>query len=260
MKATSDAAFGLDAAALLTISAAICVAADQLVFMTVFVPVVLALRFAGWARVHGAYSLLPEGLFFGICLVLGGFNDWNSVVAHGIYEYTVPHFFEWTTIPVWMLVFWGLILRFFVTFATWERLDAGSEPRDLVRLVGSRPALKVALQLVLVVLTRQLIYRFYADPIWSWVPFLIAAGVYFALFPPDRAELHLVAWVIVIGPLVEIVYIGIGGLHRYHLGWIAGVPLWIALWWVVAVLVWKDLGRRIELGLHHFLGASAAET
>lgn len=51
--------------------------------------------------------------------------------------------------------------------------------------------------------------------------------------------------VLALGAIVEVAYIQGGGLHRYHLGWIGGVPLWIALWWPLAVLVWGDLARRL---------------
>ncbi len=252
-----DSLFAVDAAAIVVVSAGICLASDDLALMTWLVIAVLALRQLAWGWLRGWAHLPPELAFFAVCTVLGAFNDWNSVVRHRIYDYAVPAAFpELTTIPIWMLLFWGMILRFFVTFATWRRLDAGSQPRDRVRGpsgVSDRPVARVLLQLALVLATRQTIYRNFEDPILSWLPFLAAGVVWFLLFAPDRQELRLAAAVAIIGPLVEVLYIQVGHLHAYHLGWLGGVPLWIALWWVLAVLVWKDIGRRLELTL---LGAA----
>lgn len=248
-----DAEFAVDAAAIAAVSVGICVASDDLHLMSLLVVGVLSLRQVAWGLLSGGRRLACELLFFGLCTALGAFNDWSSVVRHEIYEYTVPAAFpEVSTIPIWMLLFWGMILRFFVTFATWRRFDAGSTPRDRVRGPGgvsSRPVARVVLQLLLVLMTRQAIYRTYDDPVWSWLPFVAAGGVWFVLFAPDRSERRLAAAVAVIGPAVEVLYIQVGHLHAYHLGWLGGVPLWIALWWVLAVLVWKDVGRRIELVL-----------
>lgn len=38
-------------------------------------------------------------------------------------------------------------------------------------------------------------------------------------------------------------------LDASHLGWFGGVSLWIVLWWLLAVLVWKDLAYRLEARL-----------
>jgi len=51
----------------------------------------------------------------------------------------------------------------------------------------------------------------------------------------------------------------VGGLHHYALGWFAGVPLWIAPWWLLGLLVWKDLGWRLLATLHVRLRASSTE-
>ena len=57
-----------------------------------------------------------------------------------------------------------------------------------------------------------------------------------AKLEPDLAGIIAIG-----GPAVEIAYIQLGGLHRYQLGWLGGVPMWIALWWVLAILIWDDL-------------------
>jgi hypothetical protein len=135
------------------------------------------------------------------------------------------------------------------TVAAWGRLGATSAPRDLVRLgrgLVARPLLRVGLLLVLILATRQTIYRFALDPVLSWLPFALALATYLLLFGIDRHELRLAAITLVAGPLVEVLYIQIARLHVYPLGWLAGVPLWIVLWWVLAVLAWNDLGRRIQ--------------
>jgi hypothetical protein len=240
----------LDGATIAVISAAICVAADQVAEMTVFVPSVIAARTVVWAALRGRGAWRGEVAFLAICAAIGGFNDWNTVVHHEVYAYTVPHFFpQLSSIPLWMLLFWGMILRFVFTLSRWRGLDPPAKPRDTVRL-GRRhiqsPGLKVALLLALVLITRQCIYRTYDDPVLSWLPFLLAGVLYLALFPPTRTELRLGVFTLVLGPAVEVLYIQAGGLHQYELGWLGGVPVWIAIWWVVGVWVWSDLGWRIH--------------
>ncbi len=249
MRPVTDAEVAVDALAIAAVSVLICTSSESLSLMSLAVPVVLLARLAGWAWLRPGRPMLVELAFLSLCTLLGGFNDWSSVDRHQIYAYHAPHYFpDVSTIPLWMLLYWGLILRFFVTVATWRRLDAGAIPRDQV-LGVDRPRLRVGLQLLLVGLTRQVIYQTYADPIWSWVPFLAAGLIYIGLFGLDRAEAQLVGIVLVVGPLIEVLYIQVAGLYAYSLGWLGGVPLWLVLWWMLAVLIWKDIGRRIELGL-----------
>lgn len=250
---TGNRPFLLDLSVIVLISAAISTASHQLFFMTLFVPVVLALRFALWAllpREEKSHSFPVEALFFLICLVLGAFNDWNSVHYHKIYNYTVPQYFpQVSQIPFWMLLYWGMILRFLSTLFTWSPLSPSPEIRNTISLfkkkLGENPWAKVGIILLLVALTRQCIYRFYLHPIFSWLPFALALVLYLILFPPDRHDLKLLGIFLLGGPAIEILYIQVGGLHHYHLGWIGGVPLWIALWWLVIVLIWKDFSKRI---------------
>jgi hypothetical protein len=250
MRPTPDRELAVDAATIALGSVAISLASQELVLMTALMPALVLARFAAWRLVARGGPLAVEAAFFAACTALGAFNDWNSVVNHRIYDYTVPVFFPTvTTIPLWMLLFWGMILRFLLALALWERLGPPPVPEDAVRLgrrVRVSPALKVALQLALVLITRQAIYRTYLDPVWSWLPFLAAAGAYAWLFGFPPHARRLAALMLIGGPLIEILYIQVGHLHAYHLGWLGGVPLWIALWWVVAVMVWTDLGRRLH--------------
>lgn len=245
-----DREFAVDAITTLFVSALIAFCANELVFMTVLVPVAIVGRTVAWALVRpSTKSLASELVFFALCTGLGAFNDWNSVVNHEIYSYSVPHFFpSLSSIPIWMLLFWGMILRLLASLVAWERLGARGAVSDKVRLgrYESRGAVtKLALLALLVLLTRQAIYRLYLDPIWSWVPFAAALVAYVLLFELDRHELKLGLVILVGGPLFEVLYIHVGGLHHY-LGWLGGVPIWIALWWVVALLVWKDIATRVQ--------------
>ncbi len=250
-----DRAFLVDAGTILVTSVAICLAADRLALMSALVPLILLGRFLLWRG-----PLKPELAFFGVCLILGAFNDWNSVVNHRIYDYGVPVYWpSLSTIPLWMLLFWGMILRFFATLAQWERLGP-SPPRDEVylgRRVLRSPWLRIGVLLAIVALTRQLIYRHFEHPILSWLPFAGALLLYALLMRPDRHDRRLVLVFLIGGPLVEVLYIQVAGLHRYSLGWLGGVPLWIALWWVLAVLVWKDLAGRIQQAFEAWLGEPA---
>jgi hypothetical protein len=244
-------AFLLDVVTILVVSAAILTAARELAFMTAFVPAVLALRVVAYHFLPADEKLWPawlEALVVLGCALLGGFNDWNSVVHHRIYDYTVPVSHpEWTTIPGWMLLFWGMILRFFFTLGRLASLGPPAAPRNTVWL-GRRLEhawLKVGLELALIVVTRQCIYRLWNDPLWSWVPFALAIGAYAVLFRPAAQEWKLLAIMLVGGPIVEALYIRVGGLHFYHHGVFYGVPVWICLWWALAALIWSDLSFRV---------------
>ncbi len=247
-----DWGFALDASCVGLISLAIAGLADQLPTMSVLVPAIICIRMVAFGLLQraerGGLSVGRELLLLALCTLIGGFNDWNSVHHHRVYDYGVPVYFpSLSLIPLWMLLFWGMILRFFVTLASWHRLAAGAVSDSVY--FGSRQlrhgALKVGLQLLLVFGTRQAIYRLYADPILSWLPFALAIVLYAVLFRPSAARRKLFLLALTVGPVVEIVYIQLGGLHRYHLGVLAGVPIWIALWWPLAVLVWADLAGRI---------------
>ncbi len=240
LTSTSDRAVAIDLAATAAIGVAVCAVADALVVMSALVPLVVALRFALWWRLPAGERGRPrvELALFAICTVVGAANDWNTVVGHGVYRYEVPADLPaLSTIPTWMLLYWGLILRLVLTLARWRRLGPRTPPRGgAVRLLGL---------LALVLVTRQLIYRHATDPWLSWLPFAAALAVYLAAFRPARAELRLMALAAVVGPLVEVAFIQLGGLHRYPLGWLAGVPVWIALWWVLAVAIWSELAAHL---------------
>jgi hypothetical protein len=252
LRSLGDLAFALDALTILAISIAICLASQRLVVMTVFVSVALALRLALWLFLPTAErdgTRAGEILFYALCTLFGAFNDWSSVTRHRVYEYTVPTDLPGLSdIPIWMLLYWGMVLRFMLSVAHWRRLGLLPQP-DVLR-IGSlelRGAVaKVSFELALVVATRQFIYRSFAHPVRSWLPFAIAIALAALVLRLDRRRLLLMAAVIVVGPLVEVLYIRLGGLHRYQLGWFFGVPLWIALWWGLGVTIWHDLGTRLQ--------------
>lgn len=244
-----DRVMAIDAAAALAISAAIVVATGHLVFMSLFVPGVLLVRtllLAPHLRKEWGFGLGTELLFLAGCTLVGGFNDWNSVVRHGVYAYHAPVFFPaFTTIPEWMLLFWGFILRSLVTLFRWQRLAPPIAVSNATAFAADSAALRIGLQLAIILLTRQAIYRFYLDPLLSWLPFAAGLAVYAVVVAPRAYEFKLGAGFLVAGPLIEAAYIQWGGLHDYRIGWFFGVPLWIALWWVLAVLIWSDLSARL---------------
>jgi len=267
----SDRVFAVDAVAVGVVSAGICLASQRPAWMSALVALVLVLRFAAWVRLPGGErrgSLAAELAFFALCIAIGAFNDWNSVVRHRIYDYAVPAFFpSISSIPVWMLVYWGMILRFLATLCCWEGLAPSPRLQDETHLPGrivESPWLKVGVELLLVASTRWLVYRHYGDPLLSWLPFAAALALYAGFFRPGRHARRLAGIVAIGGPAVEIAYIQLGGLHRYQLGWLAGVPLWIALWWVLAILIWDDLSARLQVLLARLgaadRGASARES
>ena len=239
---TTDRALAVDAAAIVALSVAICLASQRLAVMDAWVPAVIAARFVAWRLLPAAergHGLVAELGWFGACLVVGAGNDWNSVTRHRIYAYGVPlERPELSLVPLWMLACWGMILRCVVSPIRWRRL-ALPPPRAL------SPWLAIPFLLALVVVTRQAIYRSYDDPVWSWLPFALALAAAGVVLRPDRRRLALLAGVAVAGPVVELLYIQIGQLHAYRLGWLGGVPLWIVLWWVLAVGILEQLLARV---------------
>lgn len=255
----------VDGSAIVIGSLAISIWAQHLTLMTVLIPALLIARFVAWTMwaKRPGQSIVHEAVFFLCCIALGGFNDWNSVVHHEIYDYTVPHFFPgFSSIPIWMLLFWGMALRFIATFANWERPQVGTPARR--RLVGGQirgPRVRLLFMLALVLVTRQLIYRNFLDPIASWLPFAAAIVVFVAVLGLTRKELILAVSAVLIGTVLEILYIQVGSLHRYHLGWLGGVPVWIALWWALIILIWKDISDALYQALGKLLpGPEAAAT
>lgn len=244
-----DRVLKVDAACVLAVGAVACVVADRLLLMSVLVPAVIGLRFVVLRRL----PLAPELGFFGICTLVGAANDWNTVVVHDVYAYDVATWLPFDgAIPVWMLLFWGLILRLVASLARWSRWGATSGPSARVGLPGRRaehPWVRLAVQLALVVATRQAIYRWFEDPLLSWLPFAGAALAWWLLLGFDRRELGLAALALTLGTAAEAALISVGGLHTYALGLVGGVPLWIILWWPLAVLIWKDVGGHIEAAL-----------
>ncbi|MCC6217718.1 MAG: hypothetical protein IT376_22865 [Polyangiaceae bacterium] len=247
---SSDRLVALDAALVAGVTVAILFAARDWVVMSGVVAAAFVVRLACLAlvpRAERGLSLGAEATLHVGLAVLGGFNDWNSVCHHRIYEYTVPvDLPAWSTIPTWMLFYWGQILRLIATVARWPRLGPPAAASDTVwlgRHAVRSAGLKIALELGLLFGTRQCIYRLWAHPVASWLPFAIALVAGAVLFRPRAYELRLIALVMVAGPLAEIAYIA-AGLHRYALGWFGGVPLWIVLWWGLAVLLFSDLATR----------------
>lgn len=254
MKAVSSKAIALDASAVGLISFLICIASDQLMLMTIAVPGIIVLRTLLIPVVLKDENpdLIKEVLFLVICTVLGGFNDWNSVDGKSIYQYNVPHYFEFSTIPIWMLIYWGMILRFIASLSWWEKLDPDKHVSNNLALGTvsyENKWGKIIGQLVLVLITRQFIYVYYNDPLLSWVPFNVALLLFALIFGFSKNDLKLMVLFLFGGPLIEILYIEIGGLHSYHLDWLGGVPLWLVLWWLLIVIIWKDLSARIQMAI-----------
>ncbi|MEK7690022.1 MAG: hypothetical protein AAB425_03275 [Bdellovibrionota bacterium] len=186
----------------------------------------------GWAwwRSPVERRLLDVSLLV-VATLVGGFNDFNTVVLHGVYRYTVEVFSPATGgIPLWMLLFWGLIMRFAASFS-WT--VAGD-----VKIGGSKnPALRIAFLLSLVIATRLSIFRLYLDPVWSWMPFALATALYFVVLQPGRSTYLLFFLIATFGTAGEALLIQVAGLHEYHLPMFGGVPLWITLWWSLAILI-----------------------
>lgn len=244
-----DLPFLADLGAILVVSVAIVLRSDDLATMTAVVVGAAAGRavlFALTPRAGRDTSIGLDLAFFAAATVLGAFNDWMSVTVRGVYAYRVPTDLAWSDLPAWMLLYWGLILHFVATLFRWRRLGL-PPPRDdlsLGRRVLGGAGARVAAMLALVLATRQAIYRTWSDPVASWLPFAAALALGLLLLRPDRRRLALLGVFAVGGPAVESLYIRAGHLHEYAHGILGGVPVWIALWWVLAAWFWSELSER----------------
>lgn len=257
---SGDGALAVDLATIVAVSVAICTSAHDLGRMQWLVPTLLGARTLAWLALPAASrdgSRAGEVVLLVLATTFGAFNDWSSVVRHRIYDYTVPTDLSGlSSIPSWMLLYWGMILRFVLTLSHARRLGLPALSSDL-RGRGGVGARALAL-LGLVAITRQCIYRLYDRPWLSFLPFVAALVAYLAVFSPDARRRRLLAGVIVLGPAVEVLYIHVGHLHAYHQGLLFGVPVWIALWWGLAVLVWDELGTRLQDLVERALGPRLA--
>lgn len=257
---SGDGALAVDLATIVAVSVAICSSAHDLARMRWLVPTLLLARTVAWLSLPASArdgSRAGELVLLLVATAFGAFNDWSSVVRHRIYDYTVPtDLGGFSSIPSWMLLYWGMILRFVLTLSHARRLGLPPLSSDLRGRGGVGGRALVLLGMV--VLTRQGIYRLYDRPLLSFLPFAAALGVYLAVFVPDARRRRLLAAVIVLGPAVEVLYIRVGHLHAYHQGLLFGVPVWIALWWGLAVLVWEELGTRLMDAVERALGPRLA--
>lgn len=233
----------VDVVAVAVMSVALCVLGQQPQVMLGVTLGVMAVRTVVWSRwAHPSASLAREAALLAICAVVGGFNDWNTVVRHGVYGYNVPSdLLPYSSIPLWMLLYWGLVLRGLASLGGWHGLGAEPASRPRVGTAGM-----VAAMAFIMVVTRQSIFRLYLDPVGSWLPFALAIGLYVVVWRPAARRLRLAAIMLVVGPLTEVLYINAGHLHAYALGVVGGVPVWIVLWWVLAVLLWADVFPWLE--------------
>ncbi len=258
MRPAATRALAVDAAAVGLVSAAVLVAADRPALMWAVLTAALIGRFALFHRLHPGGSFLAELLFFALCTAVGALNDLNTVALHGVYRYTAPSELPSVSpIPLWMLLFWGLIVRFVVTLTRWRALGAGeATPRRVLGVPSTARGL--ALIAALLVPTRLVLFVRYEDPLWSWLPFAIALAVFALAGGIDRHDLRLAATALAVGPIVEALFIGVGGLHAYALGWLFGVPVWIVLWWALATLIVKDLGPLAYAAIERALAGAAS--
>ncbi|MCL4233690.1 MAG: hypothetical protein KJ042_04130 [Deltaproteobacteria bacterium] len=252
MSGIRNRALVIDAVATLVIGAAVCAWGDVLTGMLAVVGAVLVARMALWRTLDPAargHELVVEIAFFALCTVLGAFNDWNTVDRHRVYEYLVSSDLAWSSVPLWMMLFWGQILRTMATAAEWARGDGETSVAREPRRSAFGAAGRIAVMLALVAVTRQCVYRLWDHPFWSWLPFAVAIAVYALVLHVTRTERRLAVIALTVGPAFEAALIGLGGLHRYSLGWFFGVPLWIVLWWVLAVWIWGELSGSILAAL-----------
>jgi len=220
-----------EAAVLLLSAGFIYFLAHKTYVMSAVMAAIIILRFALLNR-RGDY------IFFLIGLVAGGGNDLLSMFK-GVYAYLPPHDFTDLPIPVWMLFFWGEIFVFF------RKLMRSGPFLGESRHVGKLIDLPLALDLVVVVTYRLIIYRTASHP---WHPdalFAVILIVRLLLAPPKSHERRLMLLMLFLGPLYEIMLIA-SRLYHYQTGVVLGMPVWLIIYWVFVVRFLKAVFDRVE--------------
>ncbi len=221
----------LSEAALLIITAlAICLFSQNTKVMSIVFALIIIFRFVLLNR-------RGDIIFFSMGVILGGGNDLMSM-WRGVYYYT-PTTILPVSIPVWMLLFWGEIFVFFRKLIRYGPLLRPETTRK--RLLD----LPLALDIILFAIYRIIIYRYASVP---WLPDALYAGIFVVrllLMPPTTDERKLMITILLLGPLYEITLVKCG-LYVYQNGFIWGLPLWLIIWWVFIIRMFKAFIDRIE--------------
>ncbi len=218
----------LEALVLLAVAAMVFFYGKNTPYMSIFIGVLIALRFA---------LLYQRGdvIYFVIGVIAGGGNDVMSM-WRGVYSYT-PDTVLPVPIPVWMVIFWGLAFLFLRRLL---RYSAFTEDKDS-RLLNK----PFVLDVVVVVLYRVIVYNHAAEP---WLPGALFASILalrLLLAPPTDKERKLMLLVLVLGPFYEALLIG-GGLYNYQNPVFLGMPLWLIIYWVFIIRFIKAVFGWLE--------------
>lgn len=221
-----------EAAVLLTVAGVVVPAGQNTLFMTGFIALLLAARFALLYR-------RGDILIFLLGLVLGGGNDLLSM-WQGVYRYTPPTLLP-VPIPGWMLVFWG---EAFLFFRRLMRFRPFVDDATVTRVIDT----PLALDLLMVIPLKRMLYRCAGMP---WVPdviFACALLLRYLIAPPQPHERRLLLTILLLGPFYEALLIA-GGLYIYQHGVVFGMPVWLIVYWLYIFRVLKAIIDRIELRL-----------
>jgi len=198
-----------------------------------------AMPYAMAALIIGRFLLLNrrgDWLFFLIGVVVGGGNDLLSM-SKGVYAYAAPTSLP-VPIPLWMVIFWGQI---FLSFRKLMRYGRFLGPDTKPPLID----LPLALDLVVVVAYRMIIYRTAATP---WLPDALYAAILVVrllVAPPADNERRIMVAMLIIGPVYEMILISTG-MYKYQTGVLFGMPLWLIVYWVFVVRMLKAVFDRVE--------------
>lgn len=222
-----------EAAVLIITALAICLFSQNTKVMSIVFALIIIFRFVLLNR-------RGDIIFFLMGVILGGGNDLMSMWK-GVYYYT-PSTILPVPIPVWMLFFWGEIFIFFRKLIRYGPfLRSATLAKRLLKL-------PFALDLILFAIFRIIIYRYASEP---WLPDALFAGIFamrILLLPPTTDERKLMIAILFIGPVYEIALIRCG-LYVYQNGFIWGLPLWLIIWWVFIIRVFKAIIDRIEYAI-----------
>lgn len=219
-----------EAAVLLIVAAGVAVAGQRTGVMTVFIAVLLAVRFAVLYR-------RGDVLVFILGVILGGGNDLLSM-WQGVYRYTPPTLLP-VPIPGWMVVFWGEAFLFFRRLMRYRPFLADDSVKQGLDL-------PLALDLLMVIPLKRMLYHYAAVP---WVPDLVFAAALllrYLIAPPQTHERRLLLTILILGPFYEALLIA-AGLYVYQHGIVLGMPVWLIVYWLYIFRVLKAIIDRLEL-------------
>ncbi|MHA1379806.1 MAG: hypothetical protein ACTSRG_15655 [Candidatus Helarchaeota archaeon] len=195
-----------------------------------------------------------DWIFFLFGVIAGGGNDLMSMM-NNVYNYTSKTIFPFLTglMPFWMILFWGQVFLLFRKIF-YINILKGEDFQQNGKFLKGWIDKKLIFDICVIICLRFVIYQIYM--LDFWIPALIYGCIIcfrFAIFHPKENELRIMG-ILPYAFTFEGLMV-LFGLYIYINPILAGLPLWLLLWWIFLVpIVLKEIFDRIEYYLHRNKG------